>query len=228
MLALLQLWRSLHQIKTQHETFRDTYENFLIHSSETTHKTVDNIQFFHDCSQSMLLHREATENMVVSVEHDHTTMDPTETGTEEHLADESEIFEIIITEADIESALNGPFSNLELLYADVAIGIGKDYGVLNNNEYAVTLQAPMKRPFTKQIAHFSLWANCLVNVPGNEIVDDTDPCNTDKFALPETDIASSVLESPSVFRLLDEERDVTKESPGLNEHQTVEIGRAHV
>ena len=45
----------------------------------------------------------------------------------------------IISEDDIEQVLDRPFLNQELLYADIAIGIGKDYGVLKNDEYALAL-----------------------------------------------------------------------------------------
>jgi hypothetical protein len=52
MLALLKLWRSLSDLKDCSETFAEAFDHFLTNTSTSICDIVENIQYFHECSES--------------------------------------------------------------------------------------------------------------------------------------------------------------------------------
>ena len=115
--------------------FQDVYKCFLLLSSNEIHSTIDNIQYFHDCSQSASLDRQRNKAKDESM----NNVDDVPDTMEKDYIDESkpDIFDVIVTEIDIQKAFERPFSNCKLLYADVAIGIGKDCGALNEDKHVM-------------------------------------------------------------------------------------------
>ena len=62
MLTLLKPWRSLSRSKDDNETFQNAYNLFLSTASDNIPGTIENIQFYHDCSQSTLTYKESGES----------------------------------------------------------------------------------------------------------------------------------------------------------------------
>ena len=230
MLALLQPWRSLRDLKEDRQSFQDAYQSFLSNTSDEIRGTIDNIQFYHDCSQSAFLHKESGEQLSEPVDEHITPSDSAEPDCDDNENNCTDVFEGIITEHDIECALDRPFSNRELLYADLAISIGKEYGVLKEDEYALALHAPAAVPNVEQRTHFDIWANCLANLPGNEIETIPDPAIVDEFAQPQDDVTFAEPENPSAFILPNEDESELKTCPALNQRQAIvhEIITSHL
>ena len=124
---------------------------------------IDNIQFSHNCSQSASLHRDHEEDNNEPVNNINAIQELSDVNTVND--PEPDIFKAIVTEDNIQTALDRPFSNYEILYANIAISIGKDCGALNEDKYATALQAPAAIPSTDQVAQFDVWQNCLSNLP---------------------------------------------------------------
>jgi len=53
MLALLKPWRSLTDLKTENKTFQHAFNNFIENASDDICITIENIEFFHQCLESV-------------------------------------------------------------------------------------------------------------------------------------------------------------------------------
>jgi len=52
MLMLLKLWRKLHELESDPETFETAFDHFMSQANEKIHRVVTNVQFYHECSDA--------------------------------------------------------------------------------------------------------------------------------------------------------------------------------
>jgi hypothetical protein len=137
MLALLKPWRVIAELKCANETFREAFESFMADAPEKMRAIVNNIGFFHECSIS------ARQNSTGGVDTIAVACNPTDPDLDPDAVEEpagegggdTDEFENFITEENILRVINKTFSPRELLYAEVAVGIGMDTGVWTKEQY---------------------------------------------------------------------------------------------
>lgn len=225
MLALLRPWRSLLDLKSSNETFHDAFDRFVSSASEEVLATIQNIEFFHDSSESAQAHQNTVEQSSNehAPDHDETQDDHDPSSTE------SVSFEDLITEHDIRSATDSPYSACELLYAETAIGIGLDAGALHrqsSNEISLNSPRHHSLPATEQQLHqFSFWKEELKNLhqPDEECEEDihltNDSSVLDPIDVPHLPSLSETEPSVTIF-----EQDVPNlriPTNNLNKQQTI-------
>jgi hypothetical protein len=164
MLALLRPWRSILDIKREDETFRDAFDAFMSDAPQSTQAVVENIQFFHECSDSAAAQRNANEENTGVGDDTELVDDETHPSTTNDRAPENDPFDSMITEEKIQLVLDKPFSSRELLYADVAVDIGLETGALSEQKYSVAYQRPAVRASTDQMILFRSWESDLAKL----------------------------------------------------------------
>ncbi len=190
MLALLKPWRSVSDVKKETETFQDAFDDFITHASAEVLRIVDNIQFFHECSESAKTQSEEGDGG------GHTTFSDTES---EHDIDELECFDhtpveledpsrfdTLISEEDIQRAVDKPFSALDLLYADKAMNIGKQSGALTGETYCVAYHQPATQATMEHVYQFHIWKDSLqgVAIPTTELEVDAHSPSCEQSLMP--------------------------------------------
>ncbi|KAI9440358.1 hypothetical protein H4582DRAFT_1455846 [Lactarius indigo] len=133
MLALLKLWGSLTTLKKDHETFRNAFNEFMSDASEGVHSTVANIEFFHQCSDSVRARTRSGEDTIhTTVDNDSMFLD-TELdavlSTADITAHNAEPFNDLLTEDVILTAIDRPFSGRAKRFAQKALLIEENSGV---------------------------------------------------------------------------------------------------
>lgn len=139
MLALLKPWRSLSDIRSSHDCFLDAYDSFYASASEHVRDTIQNIGFYYECFDTVSTRQDAnlhpSDNSLTHRTADDEIADvlwSTESSGENEVT-----YDSVITEEAILSAADNPYNAGELLYADVAVSIGCEAGVLD-----VSMDAP--------------------------------------------------------------------------------------
>ena len=112
MLALLKPWRSLKELKNVEETFKHAFDKFLATAPPEIHRTIANIEFFHECSEAATIHRQSAEmatEPVVDERHERSMPD-----NEEQMEERSFLivhpFTRNITDEEIQQVTDNPFS----------------------------------------------------------------------------------------------------------------------
>ena len=217
MLALLKPWRSVSDLKHADQTFREAYNDFVANVSVETCTMIKNIQFYHESSERARKRNDedAHENEAVdttvwtNVDGD-TIEGPLPEEDMEHLDD-------LISEADIERLLDNPYSPRESLFAEAAIAIGVNAGVLRDDEYKGPYPLPAFSAMERHLAQFKTWDEILKN-PEEE------PSG------PTLDLTSVLLapnptferdDEPASFAFVSEPPLATTLGPTLNAHQTM-------
>lgn len=165
MLALLKPWRSISDLKRTEETFEQAYNDFIAHAGEDAKRTIENIQFYHECSESArakqsegaeTMYEDAggvgedtiQDNEVPSVDCD------SQGGGEEQFAH-------IVTKEDIRNVQDRPFSVGEVRYAEDAIAVGFNSGALLCPAYKMVYRQPPMPATCQELSQVSLWENVL-------------------------------------------------------------------
>jgi hypothetical protein len=161
MLALLKPWRLLSELKHPHETFRHTFDQFLLTAPQKIHKLITNIEFFHECSDAATTQRLSAE---VAAELAFEAVNGNDIPGDEQLVQDNgspivDPFASIITEQEIREVTDNPYSAQELLYANVALAIGTESGALRDPP--ITNEEPRRSlPATDaQLHQFQVWEN---------------------------------------------------------------------
>jgi hypothetical protein len=108
MLALLKLWRNLTDIKQPKELFCDAYSSFISTTSEEICDTIENICFFHDCSDTAQQCRDDSatdqgyDHAAVHIDDNFENLDLPSHPEEEQSGE----FESLISEEDIQQVLD--------------------------------------------------------------------------------------------------------------------------
>lgn len=135
-LALLKPWRDLTMLKDSTQSFREAYDDFLSTAPESILRTIENIQYFHRCSDKARETNESScltnEWAIASVEEGgRLDDDPEDVDDENHENASKEHTIENITEEDIEAAIANCFSTRERLYAKVAIDTADEIGLFD-------------------------------------------------------------------------------------------------
>ena len=132
MLALLKPWRSVSDLKHADQTFREAYNNFVANASVETCTMITNIQFYHESGERARRRNDedAHENGPVDITVWTNVDDETTEGPLPDPEEDTEHLNDLISEADIDRVIDHPYSPRERLFADAAIAIGVDAGVL--------------------------------------------------------------------------------------------------
>ena len=180
---------------------------------------IKNIQFYHESS-------ERARNRNDENAHENETVDTTvwtnvdgET-TEGPLPDpeeETEHLNDLISEADIERLLDHPYSPRERLFADAAIAIGVNAGVLRDDEYTGPYPLPAISATERHLAQFKAWDEMLKN-PEEER---SGPTLDSTSVLPPPNQTFERDDEPVSFAFFSGPPPATTPGPTLNARQTM-------
>lgn len=218
MLALLKPWRSLLDLKRPEDSFCAVFDTFWTETSDHIRSIITNIEFYHECLDGAAAYRNAADTVGdSSAEREHPNDDSTGIDANEN-ADEPTLFPTLnITEDDIQHAIDNPYSTREMLYADVAIGIGLGSGALNDDSFAVTHPHSPLPAMESQIHQFQVWQKQIDDLQVHDnSVSITDVPETSAI-VPLTEMtthSSNDLLEPSVS-LIEQEHP----TPSINDHQ---------
>lgn len=151
MLALLKPWRCLADLKSSSETFVDAFEHFVMKSSSRVHDIVENIQYFHDCSESARRRREAAEDLYMEGDSQRFESNLEDDVDEENLVPQSSV-EAVVDESQVQYALQHPFSTREALYAQTAMNVAFDKGIFTEDIPPSTFHKPLPQTTAEEIA----------------------------------------------------------------------------
>jgi hypothetical protein len=176
MLALFQPWRSLADLKPAHLTFEIAFDTFAATASVEVLKIIDNIQYFYDCSDQARERRvnrsfdSAWKTSSAETTHDDDEDDEENIDdvSDETLTDDESCTQLI-TESDIENALQDCHSTRELLYADVAINIAEDFGIFNDDAVQVATCPPSSLATERDMQLSLQWEELIEHGQGSNL-----------------------------------------------------------
>lgn len=164
MLALLKPWLSIADLKTDGKSFKQSFEAFMNAASEQVKSVVENIQFYHECSESAKAKEINVDDDVadarggcVDEETEQPLMDSDMNGPGENQ------FTQYVSEDTVQQLLDRPFSALEQLYANDAIEIGMDSGALGFATFETVYRKPAKPATSQELGLFAIWDEALKN-----------------------------------------------------------------
>lgn len=76
----------------------------------------------------------------------------------------TDMINMLVTDDDIDHAVDHPFSSQELLYADVAIAIGQNCSALLEHEYSLSLNHPAYLATIEDLESFDTWDSTSVSL----------------------------------------------------------------
>ena len=153
-------------LKQREESFSSALDDFLTHASDDTRDTIQNIEFFHECSKGVRVRGEplghdqgldiAQGNVGVNTEDLDCLLNDQ--------GDQTDAFDDVVTEEHIRSILDKPFSAREMLYAETAMGIGMNSGVWPDKECDAACHGMALQPTTERMTLFPIWKEALNTV----------------------------------------------------------------
>ena len=163
MLAFFKPWRSLKDLKSEHQSFEDAYDDFISNATEEDRFAVQNIAFYHECSRSAQEHRNVEESEKLYPRYFPSCEDENDAHNDEpnHVADATEAVLMDVSEEDIMTVLENPFSEREQLYADVAIDVGFETGALDDHDYCVPVNKTAAPATSEDLVWFKQWDDAL-------------------------------------------------------------------
>ena len=167
MLALLKPWRTIADLKQDNESFREAFDNFVADAPAETCRIIRNVEFFHECSDSA---RQRTVAHGTGIETNQTTVwtefeSETVEDSLEVTDTDPDQFSNLISEKDIYHVLDNPYSPREQLFAEVAITIGTETGVLRDDEYSAAYPHAAPLANDNDLLRFRTWESVLRNEP---------------------------------------------------------------
>ena len=223
MLTLFKPWRNVAYIKSENQSFRSALDSFLLSAPTHVCEMIQNIGFYHECCDCAFS-RHAVDEELNDITHG--VADTTDQEDTTELIRESDVpdgppdsaFEDVISEQDVIQAFNRPFCARELLYADVAINVGRDSGALHENCISVPCKPRAANATPHQVDEFHLWEKALYT--GEETIGDAAEEDETLDNSVEHIPASSALIDPAVLNM---HRPLTIEhderEPVLNDRQ---------
>lgn len=223
MLALLKPWTSISDLKRREQTFEEAYSNFIAQASDDVKTRIENIQFYHECSEGARAKRSEEETSFAGG-----------TGSNEETIEDDEVpavdcdpqgggdeqFAHVVTKEDVWNVLDRPFSACEERYAEEAIAVGLDSGALQCPPYETVYRKPPMPATQEDVMRISIWENSMQSAnenSENETV--TDSSVQQNGAV--TEIGPRQFEMDAAVSILSA-KDIVNESPScatLNERQ---------
>jgi hypothetical protein len=99
MLALLKLWRTITDLKESNQLFKAAFQTFISSAPPHILSTIDNIQFFHDCTDKASTRRSTDDNFVKLEQFEAESLDNTPEPTAPN--GQGKPYELLISEQDI-------------------------------------------------------------------------------------------------------------------------------
>ena len=163
MLALLKPWTDLSQIKRDTESFEEVFEQFLSSASQKTLDIIENIQYYYECYDgakrrldAQPLGSDADRNLVYGDE-----------NVGEELKDDLGCYSAEpenVTDEDIELAYTARGTMRERLYAEVALNIARDNGVLPEGTADTTFLPMAEKALPSDLKKIQGWEEQLKTV----------------------------------------------------------------
>ncbi|KAF8816193.1 hypothetical protein BYT27DRAFT_7248501 [Phlegmacium glaucopus] len=130
MLALLKPWNDLGDLKTEGETFEDSFQQLLNGATKKTHDIIENIQYYYECYDGAKKREEEARfdgpDRTVDFEEEASREDQT-TNSFDYMSDSVET-----TEEDIEFAYDSRGTMREKLYAQVSMDTAMGCGIFSD------------------------------------------------------------------------------------------------
>jgi hypothetical protein len=167
MLALFKPWRTMADLKQENRSFREAFDIFVANTLAETCQIIRNVQFFHECSEGARQCTEADESAVELTQATVWTelnLEMVE-GSPEDMDTNSNLFDRLIFEEDIFQVLDQPYSPREQLFAEAAIAIGMEAGVLRGDEYSAAYPQVAPLANKSNLQRFQTWEAVLHSVP---------------------------------------------------------------
>ncbi|RDB27295.1 ATP-dependent DNA helicase PIF1 [Hypsizygus marmoreus] len=202
MLMLLSPWRSLASLKERHETFHSCFQRFLETAPPRIQRILDNIQYFHECSDGAK--RRASEGGVtngglldIHMPEDHDE-EPFPDYVDDNLHTE-------ITEEDIERSRLAAEPPRERFFGAHAISNAIDAGIFSTDQsYSVYKDIASKATF-EETKMFEDWTKTLKSVTrlGNLAAhSNTNPLENNPTNMDSTEAHISSTFQPSITRTI--------------------------
>lgn len=161
MALLLKPWRSISELKQEGEMFEGNWETYLEELSDRKRRVVENIQYFHECSDSARDRRlseveteEGAEGLHFEYEADEEEDDPE--------GDDENPYIIQFTEEDVEKARNERIPMRDQLFADVGVEIATDVEFFPEDGVEGTTFGPIAQKAEKEeLPVIEKWATQL-------------------------------------------------------------------
>ena len=224
MLALFKPWRSMLDLKTHDLSFREAYDCFVSSAPESVLRRIQNIGYFHECSDGARAQRQNIDIPNSSEQRHENCDDELDVVTDPIPVHPipSELLDTIITEDDIQRTLERPFPTPELLYADIAISIGLDTGVLHNDVYDIALPRPVMPASETVLRQCQTWQAEMTEMTNNRD-DKIRTQQVDAFSQwdQSDDVTMADLTEPTATPLIDPELTMPSASTHLNERQSM-------
>jgi hypothetical protein len=164
-LTLLKPWTDMSDLKTDAETFDQSFQCFVMGTSKKAKDVIENIQYYYECYDGAARHREE------ETEGGERTVDYEDEACPEDLTQDSLHFQpapIEITEDDIESAYECRVAMRERLYAEVAMNTASAYGVFASVKAHTVFLPTAEKADTEELNIFQVWGEQLRTVTRKE------------------------------------------------------------
>lgn len=147
--------------------FHEAFDNFIADTPAETCQIIGTLNFFHECSNSA---RQHTVTHGTSIKTNQTTMwtkfeSETVEDSLEVTDTDSDQFSNLISKKDIYQVLDNPYSPHEHLFAEVAITISMETGVLQDDEYSAAYPHATPLANDNDLLQFQTWESVLHNKP---------------------------------------------------------------
>jgi hypothetical protein len=154
-LALLKPWADMSDLKTDTETFDQSFQFFIAGSSKKTKDIIENIQYYYECYDGAVRRREEGGETTVEYEAEARPEDL----TSDSLVYQSEITQI--TEEDIECAYESRLAMRERLYAEAAMNTAVKHGVFADVKVHTVFLPTAEKADAEQMIMFEAWGEQL-------------------------------------------------------------------
>ena len=167
-LALLKLWTSLSDLKTDTENFEEVFMSFLNNAPKKTLDIIENIQYYYECYNGAKKRRDME---VTVLETDRAIEYKEESCRDDLMSDSlgipSEVGEVM--EEDIDMMHRSRVMMRERFHAVIAMNMAFEYGVFPETVAQTVLLPTAKRALTEDLKTFQAWENQLKAVCRSEV-----------------------------------------------------------
>ena len=171
MLALFSSWTELCDLKKEQLTFKQAFDEFLSTADKRTKYLMDNIQYQHECSDSVAKKRAAEheDHVVIGLAPADGTAVECEAPMEHTQVQPAQEYSL----RDIEHAITSEFSHDDKLYPEVALNIAVDCEIFNEDPPLGVFWKKLALPATlDQLEEFYTSEKLVQAVTKNRVVPD--------------------------------------------------------
>ena len=167
-LALLVPWRNISSIQGDSISLEDEFQRFISVASEKDKSTIENMQYYYEASDG------ARRKRSDSYGTRHMEEDAVEYEGEEDAVEKEAWAEMLVTEDQIEQAIEEPFRPDEQLFAEVAMNIAADVGIFPDDEESHYLGVDSKRwkvartADSENIVRYNEWADQISKIGAHD------------------------------------------------------------